>query len=98
MTKGVYTLPRKSFLFLFTPVSLLAVILLLNGWPAPAQTSISAAAIPAPRLRHELQVDDPALPAQIIAQGGRLIAYYCGCQCDEAAALPASRASHCHGR
>src|SRR5579859_2754554 len=93
MTKGVNTLPRKSFFRLFISVSLPALILLPGGWPALAQNSISAAASPGPRPRHKLQVNDPALGAQIIAQGGRLIADYGGYQLYEANAISSRLAS-----
>lgn len=94
MTKGVNTLLRKSFFFQFVPVSLLALILLLNGRFALAQNAISAAAAPGPRLRHKFQVNDPALGAQIIARGGRLIADYGGYQLYEADAISPALANH----
>src|SRR5437879_3125195 len=94
MTKGVFNPSQGRFSVLFYLVPLLALIFPLDGRGAPGQNSISAPASPGLRFHHKLQVNDPALGARIIAEGGRLIADYGGYQLYEADAISPALANH----
>ncbi len=80
--------PAKSSLWL-------AFWLALSFQTVPAQTSpASASAVPDSEERHKIQVSDATLAAQIVAQGGRLVADYGSYQLYEAPQIIPGLAGH----